>query len=188
MLFGAWRNWMFAAMDMLAQTDADGILMVQDDTVWSPSARKALERMKWPAKDVGYVQCAVSSGYAPHCRGKPKGLVKLPEAMITTVMGAWGVLFPRSSLERIVKFGLERGWCGVHKHRSGTVWEKDPAKRKAIDQFIGVATKSEGLSAWVWNPSLAQHLCRHSGSTLGHDEKGGWRLAIRSALGWKEGQ
>jgi len=186
MKFGAWRNWLFAALDMVERSNADGILIVQDDTEWRSDARNEIEKQQWPCKNVGYIQCAVSLGYSKWCREKTARIVRLPDRMVPTVMGAWGTLFPRQVLAKIVEWGLVNGWHGNHLRRGESRWEPDPALRKAVDSFFGKAASALHLSAWVYNPSLAQHLCRDRGSTLNHDKKFGHALAIRSALGWEE--
>jgi GT2 family glycosyltransferase len=170
--YGAWRNWIYTAKAMCL-SKVDAVFMVQDDTVFAPGSEACLQRDLWPHKKVGYVQVAVSSGYSRKAPNQG-----LNEVEATSVLGAWAVIFPRDVLEKIVELGLSHGWRGLH---SDAV-ERVADKRKAIDPFIGEACALLDRKAFVFNPSLAEHVAQSDNSTLGHDEVTGWRLKIRSGL------
>lgn len=141
---GAWMNWMQTLEDLLRH-DADLILIVQDDCVFSRGVADFVRAMNWPDYNCAAIQLCCSSYYS----GLPRGVNMMPG---TGMIGAWATVMHRFYAEQILRYGRERGWRGHHKNN-----QPDPVKKKAIDDFIGVAASSLGYHCRIVKPSIVLH-------------------------------
>lgn len=155
---GAWHNWMKTLEDML-DGDADYLLIVQDDCILSCGTRDFCDAIAWPSYDCAAIQLCCSRYY----EDLPNGVSKMPG---TGMVGAWATLMHRFYAQQILSYGVISGWRGHHSRT-----ETDPVKMKAIDDYIGYASRQLGYSCAIIRPSIVLHDADIS--TLGHgDSKG----------------
>lgn len=165
---GAWRNWMQTLQDLLSQ-DADVIMIVQDDTVFSRGVRDFLSAALWPAYDCAAIQLCCSSYYQNQRPGiRPMTTVGM--------LGAWATVMHRFHAQQIYEYGMRRGWRGRH-----TGYESDPVKKKAIDDYIGHTAHELGYRCYVTFPSVVLHDA--DVSSLNHGDSKG-RKNNRKTRGW----
>ena len=146
---------------MLADNpDANTLLLCQDDMVYCSGIKAFLERDLWPAEDCGLV-----SLYACAWKGYELGMSQAGCKRISggALMGACAMVYPRHAAEGIVEYADTHGWRGCFAKDKV---QEDPAKKTALDAFLGYAVRGCGLYAYYYLPSMSQHIGHHS--TVGH--------------------
>ena len=141
---GAWQNWMQTLEDLL-EHDADLILIVQDDCVFSQGVADFVRAMNWPDYGCAAIQLCCSSYY----RNLPRGVNVMPG---TGMVGAWATVMHRFYAVQILRYGREHGWRGHHKHD-----QPNPVLKKAIDDGIGYMAQKLGYHCRIVKPSIVLH-------------------------------
>ena len=143
---GNFRNWMEAARQMLDETDAELILMCEDDVQFgSTSINDALAA--WPTlENPGFLSLYTPGHYNPP--GTPDG-VWCPK--IQSVYGALGLLFNRGSLSEIIKHDTAKFWKDRYRMLSSE-------KLACVDTCIGETCMMLHKKMYYFSPSRAQHL------------------------------
>lgn len=143
---GNFFNWTSAANRMLEKTDAELILMCEDDVQFGrTSISDALAA--WPTlADPGFLSLYTPGHYNPP--GTPDG-IWCPK--IQSVYGALGLLFSRESLSEILDHDTVKFWKDRYRMLS-------TQQLACIDTCIGEACMVLHKKMWYFNPSRAQHL------------------------------
>jgi hypothetical protein len=180
---GVWRNWVHSVQHSIANTDADLILTVQDDSLFHPDSKDFIESALWPSADCGFI-----SLYTPkHYTVRKDRTLRDPgiNRIIThSLWGACALVWPREILEKIVlPHPLIHKWYGAQP-RSGSpsVIERrkaDPSLIANSDTAIGKMMNWTKRSMWFVDPSPVQHIARYS--TISHGDNSGRRNAFRIA-------
>lgn len=164
-LHGCWGNWKQTLEDLLqSQPDAQAIGIFQDDIVMMKGVRDYLEHDLWPSDNTGVVSL-YSPAYRVYESADRSGLARITDKYL---VGACAMIFPRQVAEQITKLRGFRNWRGAAR---GT--QKDPAKKKAIDTFIGHAIVGMGKHIYYYTPSMCSHIAKHS--SVGHGGNSGKR-------------
>jgi len=171
----AWRNWFGALEELVRTSDADAIMLCQDDVIVARNIRTFLEYDLWP-ENVGAVSLYCSARYTtrrPGRRDRATGEIQTWWEPLETglrqlhpdreLWGAHALIFPRASAMRLLEDPA------VHKL---------PGNR--IDQRVRQFCTRHKLGLYIYRPSLAQHIgttAFGSGSTIGHATSGADMLA-----------
>jgi GT2 family glycosyltransferase len=159
---GAWRNFRQTMRDVLTlRPNADAIVMFQDDVVLADHAADFLRHDLWPSPKIGVVSIYGPTVYEHKVHGCRPIIGRF-------LVGACALVFPRAVAESMLKHPKLQDWRGAPKRI-----EPDPAKKKAIDTFIGHAMHLMGKRVCYYTPSLAQHFAKRS--ALGHGDNTGNR-------------
>lgn len=162
---GCWGNWIQSIRDLLSLfPSASAIGVFQDDSIFCSDTADFLSEDLWPSKNTGVVSI-YNCNHHDHERSKDYGCVKLKTKHI---LGAVAYIFPRIVAEEISK---TEDWQG---RRGSNKWK--PHERKYVDLFVGMWIHENGLEAYAYKPSLAQHISTHS--TLGHGGLKGARISL----------
>lgn len=134
---GPWRNFL-RVLSLLLESEADYVLIAQDDVLLSRNARPHFESMRLPCKeDVGALSLYCAS---PHddLYGAPQW--KRIESLPAQAYGALAYVFPFRVAESIAARPPAHGG------------------RAQIDVAVGKWCRAEGLGYWVHCPSLVKHV------------------------------
>lgn len=212
---GCWGNWTAMSRHLIASfPDAEIVMTVQDDTIFHLESKRFAEANGvFPAtpETTGFFSFYTAKHYQyryhvvrpdgsmvqdypsllaadkaiknPKYPGRKLKWVQKPRGAHQIVTrGFWGacaLAFPRESLRRIINHRIALEWRGANGNQSG-------AGIKNSDTAIGKICDTLNLTMWVWQPSLAQHVAKHS--TLGHGDNSGRRAAqIVTKDPWKDG-
>jgi hypothetical protein len=131
------------AMRLALESQADSILICQDDIEVARGLANWLTTLEWPANNVGCLSLYCAQPYRQDDVGwwefplQPTRIMRQPWAK---VYGALAMLWPRESAERFVT-------------------DKPPFDgRSKVDQLIGKWCMDSGRSLWVHSPSLVEHI------------------------------
>lgn len=158
---GAFRNWRFALRYLLDNTDADWVMIVQDDTIWTDDAADILQEAMDTVEShtVGFLSPYASPAMVAKRYKTSGGDAPLREnitpqwidawhgnrtsAMYTqTFWGALALCIPRRSATRLLR--APRFVNHVH-HRQ-------------IDVVVGESFRDANLSRKLYIPSLCDHI------------------------------
>ena len=168
---GVFHNWMRAARHAL-DSNADVIMMVQDDVWFSPDSKWFAESALWPEK------CGFLSLYTPlhysivQGKMKPWGIYPI---YTKSLWGAMAMIWHPKVLSRVVNsWRATEPWIG--RRRTMSYEEKqhkteNPETICNVDTFIGYCVKDMKREMYYVNPSFAQHISEYS-SIGGRDAKG----------------
>jgi hypothetical protein len=183
---GVWHNWLHSLRYGLENTDANIFLTVQDDSLFHPDSKLFVEKVLWPAQNVGFV-----SLYTPkHYSIKPKFKTKARPAGVNRIhtksfWGACGLVWPRSVVEDIVEHPFALEWLGAQL-RTKSAWErvkekriKEPWRIQNSDTAIGKLMNRMERTMWFCDPSPVQHISLTSAT--GHGGNKGRRNCGRCA-------
>lgn len=183
---GAWHNWKFAAETLLAETDAELILIVQDDTIVLPGVRQFVERSQWPV-DAGFLSLYLSRRQSLPL-GNKIGIVQVTKSRDTDdedkpaglYWGACAWAFKRERLKEILTSKLMSTWKGIKAEDNP---DRKPEDVKHIDNGVSRAVKRMRLGWYAISPSASQHVAEHS-SIWEKNGDGGDRGAISLVSDW----
>ena len=153
---GVWGNWQFAANYALDSSDAEHILICQDDVDVHPETRECLEYQ------FSHIKRGVLSVYTPkgysHMNNSVLYARRHPGFYPITSEELWGTVgfaYRRADLKAIIAHPLINRWRGVKE----TVVLADVVNS---DVAIGRICKSLNLSVWFPTPSLGVHTSTYS--------------------------
>ena len=92
------------------------------------------------------------------------------QVVTRSLWGACAMVFPRSSLQRIVEHPIARHWTGASPNP-----DRPPAEVRNSDTAIGKIVRALKLQQWWYVPSLTEHIAEYS--TLNHGGNSGRRHA-----------
>jgi hypothetical protein len=141
---GAFPNFYLGLAELvLRDPQTDAYLMCQDDILLAAGTRSYLEKLLWPADEVGVVSLFCASHLA---RGRSQGFYRDERGW--QAFGAQAYVFPPDSARRLLTTP------SVLEHRvSG------PAEgRQNIDAVVGQWCRCESLGYYIHEPSLVQHI------------------------------
>jgi len=141
---GCWRNYVQTLRDLLERfPEAQAVMIVQDDVVFAPELREFLESELWPSTKVGCVSLYTPNypSYEEHHNGSQPGLLKVNHRHL---IGACAMVYPRETVRKILGHPLANDWKGVSKGPS----QPDPAKKKAVDTWVGYVTRDFSVTAY----------------------------------------
>jgi len=178
---GCFRNWLQSAQWALDNTDADQILMMQDDTVVHPDSRILAEQfLLWP-DDAAFVSLYTPSHYSKDRRG-------LLRIHTKNLWGTCAVIWRRDILRQIVDSEFIRTWHGMepkrrkdeprHEHRRRVIAfhadrELHPEKINQSDYAAGKAVLRLAKRMYYVSPSPAVHIAEVS--SIRHGDNSGRR-------------
>lgn len=158
---GCWRNYVQTMRDLVDRhPQADAVLIVQDDVVFSPCLRRFVECDLWPSNSVGCVSfyCPNFPAYETAALADQVGLLKVNHR---NLIGACAMAYPMQTARRIIAHPLAADWRGcVRGH------QPDPVRKKAVDSWVGHVTRDLRLNNYFYLPSLCQHVA--GTSAVGH--------------------
>jgi hypothetical protein len=170
---GNFQNWVYASRCLLEHSDAEAILIAEDDALFAPNIYELLQRDLWPSLDCGVVSlyCPKMSQYSTANQGLNKTRITTGKSLTTAgnLVGALALVFPRSVLQEIAYHPSVETWKGSHGQASNP--NTKPWERKAVDTWIGQVLKDMGKTAWHYSPSLVYHYSpdpKVANSSLGH--------------------
>lgn len=140
---GCNRTYRTALQDLLLVSDAEALIVFQDDLLAAKGLKAYLDGMEWPAP---VEQMGVMSLYCAGPHAKPeRGLWRFPLSADdpeswAKVYGALAFVWPRASAKKFLA---------------------DPPAilgRSLCDQLIGAWCAKNDLQMWVHSPSLIQHI------------------------------
>jgi hypothetical protein len=147
---GCFPNWRNTAVWMFVNTDADWIMVLQDDVVWRNDGRAQLEAGMAAHPAVGMLSPYCSPKMLPHDlrqNASPEESWQEAQFYDKTFIGALALCFPRESLGKL----LHHDRFLSHTHHRKT------------DTLVGNTLRLElGLSILVHIPSLANHIGKWS--------------------------
>lgn len=141
---GAYPNFFLGLAELLLRhPQADAYLMVQDDVVFCRGVRAYLERLLWPAGEIGVISLYCPSQWS---RGKEPGFH--PEDRGWQAWGAHAYVFSNLSIRQFLGHPL------ALDHRL-----YGPAEgMRNVDSVVGQWCRLAGLPYYVHVPSLVQHV------------------------------
>jgi hypothetical protein len=144
---GCWRNYVQTLRDLHTR-GADAVFIVQDDMVVARGLRRFLERDLWPSTNVGAVSVYCPNFPAYEENGQAD-LVTLKKINHRNLMGACGLVFPQSTVGKILEHPLAHIWRGSVRGE-----QPDPVLKKATDAWVGNVTRELGLPNYFYHPSF----------------------------------
>lgn len=171
--FGIFQNYLQTLADLLVRfPDAEAILYVQDDVIFSNGVREFMERDLWPSQKTGFV-----SPYCPNEKGYRTDPPQCRHVKHMYLISGQTYCFPREIAERIVADKTAALWKGaVTRH------EKTPWKKKALDAWTGIWMANNSLKVYFYSPSLCNHHepqgMRGRNTTTGNGPHVGFRRAF----------
>lgn len=165
---GCWHNWLSSARWALANTDANLIMTVQDDSLFHPDSKTFAESILWPDKNVGYLSLYTPKHYSAEV-GHAAGVFQIRTG---SMWGACALIFPREVLAKLVAHPLAQSWLGVGPRKKAHTASVMKARRDNphlianSDTAIGGIINRIGLSMYYVSPSPVSHIATHS--TLNH--------------------
>jgi len=184
---GVWWNWIESCRYALANSDADIIMTVQDDSLFHPDSKKFTENFLWPSKDVGFVSLYTPKHYSikNHLRSKPQRPIGLNKIVTKSLWGACALIWPRKVLEQVMQHELIEGWLGASL-KTKSAWERkqqerreNPALIQNSDTAIGKIMNRMNRTMWFMDPSPVQHIAEYS--AINHGGNKGRRNCGRCA-------
>ena len=202
---GAWHNWREMCRELLDTSDAEIILTVQDDTLFSTTAGERLQAL-WPAdvSQLGFLSLYSPSHYqkkyaARDASGHPHGYFPDMKAAQRYVASPRNRAKRLTVKEHVITAETHRvstrslwGACAlafpreslrrIIDHRIARDWKgvgkRNPAPDRIcnVDTAIGKICNALGLHMLFTNPATAQHI--GGISSLGHGGLGGRREAL----------
>ena len=146
--FGIFQNYLQSVADLLVRfPEAEAILYVQDDVIFSNGVREFLERDLWPSQKTGFV-----SPYCPNEKGYRADPPQCRHVKHMYLISGQTYCFPREVAERMVADKTADLWKGAVSRR-----EKVPWKRKALDAWTGIWMSSNSMKVYFYSPSLCDH-------------------------------
>lgn len=134
---GSWCNW-FSTVVALLTSNADTLLVVEDDAIFCKGLRDYLEATLWP--DPTCALCsAYSNGRYTERDDMPVGWSEKNRGHFLVGSLCWAI--PRASAEALVK--------DLAYSRNGV---------RGIDLRVGLWALDTGRSVWYHKPSLVQHI------------------------------
>jgi hypothetical protein len=187
---GVWHNWLQSLRYGLENTDANIFLTVQDDSLFHPDSKTFVEKILWPAENVGFVSLYTPKHYSIQpkfkTKARPKGVNRIHTK---SFWGACGLVWPRPVVEAIVDHPFALQWLGAHL-RTKSAWEsmkekrrKEPWRIQNSDTAIGKLMNRMERTMWFCDPSPVQHISLTSAT--GHGGNKGRRNCGRCAS-WEE--
>lgn len=178
---GVWHNFYSSCRWCLENTSADVILTVQDDSLFHPESKDFVDSILWPSATTGFVSLYTPKHYS--LKGKQLRPTGVNHIRTSSLWGACAIAWPRKVLEQFVVHQVARNWLGA-RPRSGSksVMQKrkdNPHMIANSDTAIGKVMNAMKRSMWFIDPSLVQHIARHS--TINHGDNSGRRNAYRIA-------
>lgn len=178
---GCFRNWLYSARWALANTTAEQIIMVQDDTIVHPDSRQlAEEYLLWPP-DAAFVSLYCPAHYA-------KDRVGVLQIKTKSLWGTCAMVWRRDVLQEVVDSPTIRHWRGLapkraknetrQSHRNRVVAfyedrEQHPEKINNSDYVAGLAVVRASKRMYHVSPSPARHVA--AVSTIKHGDNSGRR-------------
>ena len=134
---GSWPTW-FAALSSLLESDADALLIVEDDAIFCKGLRGYLESTLWPDSECALCSAYSCGKYTERPNMSP-GWSQMNNGHFLVGSLCWAI--PRKSAEAIRD--------DLYYSRFG---------RRNIDLRIGLWALDTGRSVWYHKPSLVQHI------------------------------
>lgn len=206
--FGAWHNWREMCRELLDKTDAEVILTVQDDSIFSETALERLQQL-WPAdvSQLGFLSLYSPSHYqkkyaARDQSGHPHGYFPDRESAQRYAQRPRNRRKGLTVAEHIITSDVHRvstrslwGACAlafpreslraIINHRIAQTWQgvgkRNPKPEDVcnVDTAIGKICNALKLDMLFLNPAVCQHI--GGVSSLGHGGLGGRREALHVA-------
>lgn len=147
---GCFGNWRHALKRLLSRTDAQWLLVVQDDAIWSPGAADVLRGETRSRQELrtGFLSPYVTSKDVPEESGD--GWIECRSGWF--LWGALALCMKRGAAEELLRHRRFR------KHRGS----------QQVDAVVAASMLDLGLPSFVHVPSLVDHIGETS--TLGHDD------------------
>ena len=174
--FGCWQNYVQSLADLLEwKPDADVIMLVQDDVVFSHDVKELLEL--WPTDETGVVSLWSSNRYETgEC-----GFKRINDPHL---IGALAYVFPRAVVEDMLEHELASNWNGAARAHGTSIGHL----KKAADAWVGHVLQALHREVYYMIPSLSQHIAETStlsnGSNDGFRRSDGFIGESASALTW----
>jgi hypothetical protein len=172
---GCFPNFRFALQWLYDNTAGDWLIVIQDDCIWHPDARAALERGFEQFPDAGFLSPYTSRSMVEMGNKGHKDLsINLNSGWWphrfhrNAFWGAVALVFSRQAAEAMLGF---RRFVTHDHHRK-------------VDVVIGNCTRDMGKTGYVHIPSICDHIGRHS--TIGRDrfKQNAWaRIGLRFDTG-----
>jgi hypothetical protein len=176
---GCWHNWLSSARWALANTDANLIMTVQDDSLFHPDSKTFAESILWPDKNVGYLSLYTPKHYSAEV-GHASGVFQIRTG---SMWGACALVFSREVLAKVVAHPVALSWLGVApRSKNPAVMEsrkRNPHLIANSDTAIGGIINRLGLSMYYVSPSPVSHIATHS--TIAHGGNKGKRNCLNCA-------
>jgi len=176
---GVWHNWLNAARWLLANTDSNLIMTVQDDSIFHPDSRTFAESILWPTHTTGYLSLYTPKHYSAQYGHNPG----VHRVFTGSLWGACALIFDRDVLRQVVDSPIARSWIGVAPASGDPrVMQRRQEQPETIansDTAIGQIILSLGLSTYYITPSPVSHVSQHS--TISHGGNRGRRNCFACA-------
>jgi len=157
---GVWDNWRQAAEWALKNTNAETILMLQDDVAIHPQTKRVIQQHLWPSSNTGFISLYTPAHY------QKNNVTGLHRVRTRALWGACAMLWPREVLESVLQHDICHKWIGVpparNRHEVMANRKRNRALIQNSDTAIGRIMNAMGKEMWFVTPSPAQHIATTS--------------------------
>lgn len=172
---GIWWNWIESCRYALANSDADIIMTVQDDSLFHPDSRVFTEKFLWPCTSTGFVSLYTPRNYSQrqHLKSKPWRPMGLNLIHTKALWGVCALVWPRKVLEVVMEHPMIDSWRGA-RLKTKSAWESKRKEREEnphtiqnSDTAIGGILNRLNRTMWFFDPSPVQHISKYSATNHG---------------------